>query len=180
MTGSLLGFFILASQPRMHAQPQSALARSCAAAIALRLVLFDQDCIRMELVFPFDLESPRHSTFDVYGPACHVKTAFVSCHDIIASSVSSGASHVHQIQHHKRHHHQQNQHHRHTQQWTSRCKDGVTEVAYFSQDWQCWVRYGSWFCVRTVCPFLLGHHSYGLTRSRGSSCIGMVKVEEVY
>ena len=127
MTGSLLGFFILASQPRMHAQPQSALARSCAAAIALRLVLFDQDCIRMELVFPFDLESPRHSTFDVYGPACHVKTAFVSCHDIIASSVSSGASHVHQIQHHKRHHHQQTQHHHHIQQWTPRCKDGDTD-----------------------------------------------------
>ena len=62
-------FFILPSQPRMHAQPQSALALSCAAAIVRRLVLFDQDCISMELVFPFDPESPRHSTFDVYGPA---------------------------------------------------------------------------------------------------------------
>ena len=77
--------------------------------------------------------------------------------------------HAHRIQHHKRHHHQQNHHHHHIQQWTSRCKDGVTEVAYFSHDWQCWVRYGSWFCVRAECPFLLGHHSYELTRSRKSS-----------
>ena len=59
----------------MHAQPPSALALSCAAAIVLRLVLFDQYCISMELVFPFDLESPRHSTFDVHGVACHVNTS---------------------------------------------------------------------------------------------------------